>query len=205
MVALCSKTYVLKSGHEIKLSCKGINKDTLTDPLVSYQKVLETEASGSGCNRGFRARGNTIFTYEQTRSGLSSFYCKRRVLDDGVSTVPLNIELSPWKIPPYIGFEAVKHPLGNDYPSGINIYGQCFENATQAYQYKLRLCNKLNDDVNVSCERNVRLQESWFVKRDGLIKEILIEKMHTNEMVRHTLLLICVWCIVSQTNIGVWV
>ena len=33
--------------------------------------------------------------YHQKRSGFSYFYCKRRVLNDGRSTVPLDIELCP--------------------------------------------------------------------------------------------------------------
>ena len=52
---------------------------------------------GQGTLKGFRARNNGIATYQQRRNGFSCFYCKRRFLDDGVSTVPLDIELCPIK------------------------------------------------------------------------------------------------------------
>lgn len=39
------------------------------------------------------------------RNGFSYFYCKRKVLADGVSTAPLDIELSPMK--PKSGHEIV--------------------------------------------------------------------------------------------------
>jgi hypothetical protein len=48
----------------------------------------------------FRVRNNGIATYQQRRNGFSYFYCKRRVLDDGVSTVPLDLELCPIKKEP---------------------------------------------------------------------------------------------------------
>ena len=41
-----------------------------------------------------------IATYQQKRNGFSYFYCKRRDLDDGVSTVPLDLELWPIKKEP---------------------------------------------------------------------------------------------------------
>ncbi len=53
--------------------------------------VLKTQESGSGTNRGFRVRDNAMFTYTQTRAGLSYFYPKRKVAADGVSTTPLDL------------------------------------------------------------------------------------------------------------------
>ena len=35
--------------------------------------------------------GRTIYMYEQLKIGITQKYDKRRVLNDGVSTVPLNI------------------------------------------------------------------------------------------------------------------
>ena len=44
-------------------------------------------------NRGFRVVNNTMYTYEQVRDALSHFYPKRKVLVDGVSTTPLDIQV----------------------------------------------------------------------------------------------------------------
>ena len=53
--------------------------------------VLLTKQSGSGTNRGFRVIDNKMYTYLQERAGFSYVYPKRKVLDDGVSTEPLDI------------------------------------------------------------------------------------------------------------------
>ncbi len=65
--------------------------------MTIFRRVLNTQRPGSGTLKGFRARYNGISTYEQTRTGFSYFYCKRRVLNDGVSTEPLDLELTPVK------------------------------------------------------------------------------------------------------------
>jgi hypothetical protein len=82
---------------ETKFSSKGISKKTVVAPLTTFRQVLKTRRPGSGNNTGFRARNNTVYTYTQERSGFSYFYCKRRVLDDGRTTVPLDLELCPSK------------------------------------------------------------------------------------------------------------
>jgi hypothetical protein len=53
--------------------------------------VLLTKQSGSGTNRGFRVIDNKMYTYLKERAGFSYFYPKRKVLADGVSTIPLDI------------------------------------------------------------------------------------------------------------------
>ena len=92
IVALCSKTYVC-FGNVTKASCKGIQKKRNQDILTreSYLAVLENQKSGCGVNKGFVARNGRIYSYVQPRYGLSYMYCKRRVLDDGVSTTPLDL------------------------------------------------------------------------------------------------------------------
>lgn len=57
--------------------------------------MLNSQKPGSAVNKGFRAHKNGIFTYEQERCGFSYLYCKRRVLDNGIDTEPLNLELCP--------------------------------------------------------------------------------------------------------------
>ena len=100
MIALCSKTYILRQDDGVKFSSKGINKNALTDPYTTFEQVLHTRIPHAGKNQGFRPRNNSIFTYEQVRSGISYFYCKRQVLADGVHTKPLDITLSPWPTHP---------------------------------------------------------------------------------------------------------
>ena len=78
---------------EVKFSSKGVNKRRVKAPMTTFRRVLTTQRVGHGTIQGFRSRNNGIYTYKQTRNGFSYFYCKRRVLDDGVSTVPLDLEL----------------------------------------------------------------------------------------------------------------
>ena len=42
-------------------------------------------------NKVFRVHQNEMITYIQQKKGLSYVYDKRKVLEDGVSTVPLDI------------------------------------------------------------------------------------------------------------------
>ena len=95
MVALCSKTYIINNDEKYKFSCKGINKQNLTNISDIYRNVLTTQEAHSSLNTGFRLKNNSIFTYKVLRCGFTYFYCKRVVLDDGITTVPLNIMLKP--------------------------------------------------------------------------------------------------------------
>ena len=85
-----------KSDGSYKLSCKGLNKTALAEPYDLYKQVFETHNPASGTNRGIRARLNTVYKYEQERCFISYFYCKRKLLQDGSNTEPLDILLSPW-------------------------------------------------------------------------------------------------------------
>ena len=90
IIALCSKTYYCV-GEKNKLSTKGLSKRQNCINYEMFLDVLREQKNGGGQNRGFRVNRNDIFTYTQTRDALSYFYCKRQVLKDGVSTVPLNV------------------------------------------------------------------------------------------------------------------
>ena len=46
---------------------------------------------------GFKLRNNSVCTYRQKRNGFTYFYCKRKVLSDGSTTEPLDLELCPLK------------------------------------------------------------------------------------------------------------
>jgi hypothetical protein len=90
MIALCSKTYFC-FGAEDNFSCKGVNRKTNNVTKGKYMDVLLTKQSGSGTNKGFRSIDSQVYTYLQERAWFSYFYPKRKVLADGVSTVPLEI------------------------------------------------------------------------------------------------------------------
>ena len=92
MVSLCSKTYYVEGDDgKPKYSSKGIQKRGNPVDINTYLNVLKTKQSSSGTNKGFRVKNNSIYTYVQERCGFSYFYPKRKELDDGVSTCPLDI------------------------------------------------------------------------------------------------------------------
>lgn len=84
IIGLSSKSYD-------KFSCKGVNKKTNVINKEKYLNVLLTKQSSSGTNKGFRVVNNKMYTYEQIHNGFSYFYPKRKVLEDGVTTIPLDI------------------------------------------------------------------------------------------------------------------
>ena len=97
MLCLCSKTYCCydKRTNKHKFSSKGPNKRTLEEcgdggPMAKYRKVLEEAVNVTSTNRGFRTIQHSVATYEQTKKGLSYFYAKRIVEEDGIHTKSLN-------------------------------------------------------------------------------------------------------------------
>lgn len=92
MVCLNSKTYCAFDSEKdsVKLAMKGSNKG-IDNPLEIYKTVLASEMSYEGVNRGFRFHEGQMKTYEQRKNAITYFYCKRIVLEDGVTTLPLDI------------------------------------------------------------------------------------------------------------------
>ena len=90
IIGLCSKTYYC-FGVKDKFSCKGVNKKCNEIDKDKYLNVLLSKQNSCGINRGFRVVNNTMYTYTQVRDAFSYFYPKRKVLEDGVSTLPLDI------------------------------------------------------------------------------------------------------------------
>ena len=150
MVALCSKTYILKKHNdEPKFSSKGLNKSALKDPYASFRKVLDTKQPQCSTNQGFRPKNNTIYTYEQTKGGLSYFYCKRMVMDDGIHTKPLNITLTPW---PLRQLEVVEkdHPWSLDMRRKFQICGEtysCLADVCQAAKQQQNPRDMINQAI----------------------------------------------------------
>ena len=91
-IGLAAKTYYCFTNDQKKdkVSTKGINKSANISKQ-DFLSVKDTKASVSAVNRGFLFKDNKMFTCEMERKGLSYFYCKRKVLDDGVSTTFLDI------------------------------------------------------------------------------------------------------------------
>ena len=90
IVALGPKSYFCSNGANKQIS-KGvcINQNPLT--FDQYQQVLTSNDPLTITNRGFRSRNHQMYSYSQKKRGLSSFYCKRKVLGCGVETVPLDL------------------------------------------------------------------------------------------------------------------
>ena len=97
MLCLCGKTYCCydKKSDKFKISSKGLNKQVLEDsgdgPMSKYGRVLDEAIILKSTNRGFRTINHMVATYEQTKKGLSFFYPKRQVQDDGIHTKQLNL------------------------------------------------------------------------------------------------------------------
>ena len=90
-VGLNSKSYYVRGdGDKSKHSAKGCQKRSSLN-LANYKRVLETGQSHRVENMGFRSGQGTVFTYKQTKLGLTPFYVKRKVLPDGITTEPLDL------------------------------------------------------------------------------------------------------------------
>ena len=96
MIALGSKDYLCYDTKDsvdsnLKAASKGLSKTLNEISSKRYLNVLKRKHHGSGINRGFCVRGVKVFTYEQSRNGLSYLYIKRKVNEDGITTKPLTI------------------------------------------------------------------------------------------------------------------
>ena len=57
--------------------------------MSKYRRVFDEAINPKSTNRGFRTINHMVATYEQTKKGLSYFYPKGQVQDDGIHTKPL--------------------------------------------------------------------------------------------------------------------
>ena len=88
MIALTSKCYFADSGGDEgikKFSCKGVSRRQNKMSWERYRKALFGSLDKAR-NIGFRKRDNHIVTYEQSKLGLSAYYDKRIVHEDGIHT-----------------------------------------------------------------------------------------------------------------------
>ena len=91
IVALNSKCYYCFGGDKDKFSSKGVNKKINNITKDVYLDVLLSQQPKTVTNRGFRLQGLQMYTYQQLKYGFTYLYIKRKVLADGVSTVPLEL------------------------------------------------------------------------------------------------------------------
>ena len=91
MIALTSKCYFADNGASqegtsgAKFSCKGVSRRQNKMSWERYKNAL-FGALDKVTNIGFRKKENHIVTYEQTKLGLSAYYDKRVVHEDGIHT-----------------------------------------------------------------------------------------------------------------------
>ena len=88
MIALTSKCYYADNGRAEgvkKFSCKGVSRRQNEMNWERYRKALFGSLDKAR-NIGFRKRDNHIVTYEQSKLGLSAYYDKRIVHEDGIHT-----------------------------------------------------------------------------------------------------------------------
>ena len=88
MIALTSKCYFADNGKDEgvkKFSCKGVNRRQNKMNWERYKNALFGSLDKAR-NIGFRKRDNHIVTYEQSKLGLSAYYDKRIVHEDGIHT-----------------------------------------------------------------------------------------------------------------------
>ena len=94
MIALTSKCYFADNGDSEagasqegmpKFSCKGVSRRQNKTSWERYKNAL-FGALDKVTNIGFRKKENHIVTYEQTKLGLSAYYDKRVVHEDGIHT-----------------------------------------------------------------------------------------------------------------------
>ena len=58
--------------------------------MSKYRQVLEEAVNVTSTNRGFRTRKHSVASCEQTKKGLSYFYPKCLVEEDGIHTKSLD-------------------------------------------------------------------------------------------------------------------
>ena len=88
MIALTSKCYYADNGRAEgvkKFSCKGVSRRHNEMNWERYRKALFGSLD-KVTNIGFRKRDNHIVFYEQSKLGLSTYYDKRIVHEDGIHT-----------------------------------------------------------------------------------------------------------------------
>ena len=100
IVSLSSKNYICYMAdehHKEKVSAKGVQQGGNRNGSIlspeGFENVVRNRITLNATNKGFRVdkHSKSIITYTQTKIGLNYMYNKRKVLEDGISTIPLDI------------------------------------------------------------------------------------------------------------------
>ena len=92
-IGLSAKSYYCFTNNpdtKEKYSSKGVSRKLLLT-REEYMDVLNTKKSHHVVNKGFMLKNQIMHSYELQKVGLSYFYGKRKVLEDGYSTTYLDI------------------------------------------------------------------------------------------------------------------
>ena len=90
-VGLAPKSYYCKGDDGDKFSAKGVNKSVNNIRFEDFKEVLTSLNPKMVTNRGFKTSNGKMYTYRQKKSGLSYFYGKRKVGEDGIHTYPTDL------------------------------------------------------------------------------------------------------------------
>ena len=91
MALLSPKSYICSGPEGDKLACKGVNTKQNKLTFDDYFQVLTSDHTLTIVNGGFRTKNHSVHYCKQNKRSLSSFHCKRRVLDCGIETEPLDL------------------------------------------------------------------------------------------------------------------
>lgn len=135
MICLTSKTYLLMNKDTAKRSHKGVMMSSVSDPLATYSRTINNKTPQIIENVGFRARHNTMCTYQQRKTGFSYPYFKREVQSNGVDTKPLALVLTPWTDHNcvIISYDSI---LSNHHTSPMRVYGHQFFSANHIHLFE---------------------------------------------------------------------
>ena len=185
LIALASKTYHLtRPDDPDSVKAKGINRSALVDPRDTFMAALVDKEIGSARNVGFRARQGGIMTYNQVRKGFNYFYVKRKVLPDGINTVPLTMTLSPWEDYNVLVLNASRDCLSNDYQSAIFKHGIVFKTCTQLFMYEMAVYHdapRLAADMlkardgrkMMNIAKSLKVKPSWYADRERIMQDVV--------------------------------
>ena len=90
IIAETAKCYFVEGKSGTKFSWKGMSKKQNEMTWERYMDALKGELH-IGKSTGFRVHEKGMVTYDQNKLGLSAYYDKRFVLEDGIHTRPLSM------------------------------------------------------------------------------------------------------------------
>ena len=90
MIALCLKCYYIEEleGEKKKFSTMGVSKKQNEITWQRFKSALDG-SKDIATNIGFRMNNGRMVTYELQKLGLSAYYDKHWVLEDGIHTEPI--------------------------------------------------------------------------------------------------------------------